>query len=155
MAAVLLAACGGSTEAERQGTATAPAQDTASHGDGHTEDEHEAESGQTVVHTLLDEWTITLGHEGEEKELTVPARPVTFEIHNEGQSVHELAVIRTELPADDLPQKGGAVDEAAAGELLGRTEYLASGAADVLTLDLEPGRYVLICNIPGHYQQGM
>jgi uncharacterized cupredoxin-like copper-binding protein len=32
---------------------------------------------------------------------------------------------------------------------------LGSGAIKRLTLDLKPGRYVLICNLATHYQSGM
>lgn len=156
--ALLLAACGGgngSAEAEATKAARAAADSHEDEGHEHAEGDEHGASDQTVVHVILDEWVVRLGHDGEETTVTVPAGKVTFEIHNEGQSVHELAVLRTDLPVDDLPQSGGAVDEDAAGELIGRTEYLSSGAADVLSLDLEPGTYALICNIPGHYQQGM
>jgi uncharacterized cupredoxin-like copper-binding protein len=30
-----------------------------------------------------------------------------------------------------------------------------SCATKTLTADLKPGRYVLICNLPGHYAMGM
>ncbi|MEA2312683.1 MAG: hypothetical protein QOE28_2651, partial [Solirubrobacteraceae bacterium] len=29
------------------------------------------------------------------------------------------------------------------------------GAAKALTLNLKPGHYALICNLPGHYTAGM
>ena len=34
-------------------------------------------------------------------------------------------------------------------------EDIAAGSTTSLTVDLKPGRYVAICNLPGHYQQGM
>ena len=29
------------------------------------------------------------------------------------------------------------------------------GATKALTLDLKPGTYLLVCNLPGHYAAGM
>ena len=38
---------------------------------------------------------------------------------------------------------------------LGEIADLAPGKSGKLTLDLKPGSYVLFCNQPGHYQDGM
>ena len=52
---------------------------------------------------------------------------------------------------------GGGVDEAASGTVIGKIEAseLGSGASAGATFDLSPGKYVLICNISGHYDAGM
>jgi uncharacterized cupredoxin-like copper-binding protein len=34
-------------------------------------------------------------------------------------------------------------------------EAVAAGSAADLSFDATPGKYVLVCNVPGHYQQGM
>ena len=34
-------------------------------------------------------------------------------------------------------------------------EGIAAGSAGWVTLDLAPGRYELVCNLPGHYAAGM
>jgi uncharacterized cupredoxin-like copper-binding protein len=34
-------------------------------------------------------------------------------------------------------------------------EDITAGSTRDLTVDLQPGRYVLVCNIPGHYKLGM
>lgn len=47
-----------------------------------------------------------------------------------------------------------AIDEDAAGAL-GEVPELAPGASGTVTLTLEPGVYLLVCNIPGHYACGM
>ena len=65
-------------------------------------------------------------------------------------------VIRSELPADELPiaADGLSVDEdrvAPVGEL---TEVPTDASAS-LTVPLAPGRYVLFCNLEGHYLTGM
>jgi uncharacterized cupredoxin-like copper-binding protein len=131
----------------------ADAADDHAEGDAHGHDDA-ADADQTVVHTILDEWSVAVGHDGE-ADLTVPAGPVTFEVHNEGQTVHELVIVKTDQPADALPVSNGTVDLAAAGEVVDRTSQFGSGEMELLTVNLEPGTYVLLCNIPGHYQQGM
>ncbi len=88
---------------------------------------------------------------------TVPAGPVTFNVTNDSKAmVHEMVVspIKDEniaLPYDKTGQK---VDEDAAGHL-GEVAELEHGKKGVLTLQMKPGRYILYCNIPGHYMLGM
>jgi len=106
----------------------------------------------TTVHVDLKEWSVT------PDVTTVPAGSITFDAKNEGAIGHELVIIKTDLAADALPVSGGRVDEAAAGEEGGEIEEedLPSGAEySEATFDLTPGKYVLICNIPGHYENGM
>ena len=85
---------------------------------------------------------------------TVPAGRVVFGIRNHAAMAHELKVIKTDLDPDKLPVDGGAakaVEDGKAGELLN----ISAGASRKLVLELTPGKYVLICNIAGHYQLGM
>lgn len=107
---------------------------------------------QGAVQASLREWAIEL--DGAD-ELTVPAGDVALEVHNAGATFHELAVIKTDLDPANLPTDGAFVDEAAAGQVIDRTNQLNAGATELLELELEPGNYALICNIAGHYQQGM
>ena len=88
---------------------------------------------------------------------TVKAGSVTFEAKNEGSESHELVVVKTDVAADALPVSAGKADEEAAGEVIGEIEPedLPGGGEAEATFDLEPGRYLLICNIAGHYEQGM
>jgi len=37
----------------------------------------------------------------------------------------------------------------------GKTPVFGPGKTRRLALGLKPGKYVLICNVPGHYQAGM
>lgn len=52
---------------------------------------------------------------------------------------------------------GQVVDEAATGTLIGKIEErdLGPGRSASATFDLSPGSYVLICNVSGHYKEGM
>lgn len=83
-----------------------------------------------------------------ETETTLPAGPITFAITNDGDFPHHLSIARG-TSYEVLPQLGnGAVDEAALGDdFLGGTENIPSGGADTIDFDLEPGDYVLFCNI--------
>jgi uncharacterized cupredoxin-like copper-binding protein len=85
--------------------------------------------------------------------VTAPAGRVTFDASNDGAIPHELVVLKTQTMAADL-LKGSKVDEKGkVGEL--DQHALGVKAAKTLTLDLKPGHYALICNLPGHYQGGM
>ena len=108
------------------------------------------------VHVHLDEWSVAPDPASGEGPVTV-----TFEGHNHGAFPHQVVVIRTDKPADSLPMERGKVDVDDAGK-----EFLSIDvpAADpdagvegrqVGSVDLGPGRYVVICNIAGHYQQGL
>jgi uncharacterized cupredoxin-like copper-binding protein len=77
----------------------------------------------------------------------VPAGKVTFDVADRGKVEHEFVVIRTTKKADEL-LKGKEADEAGAVDEI---EDIGPGAAKRLTLNLKPGHYALICNLPGHY----
>jgi uncharacterized cupredoxin-like copper-binding protein len=87
----------------------------------------------------------------------VRAGEVTFEVTNESsQLVHEMVVspvkdTKTPLPYD---KAGQLVDEDTAGHL-GEVSELEPGKKGALKLTLEPGTYILYCNVPGHYALGM
>ena len=52
---------------------------------------------------------------------------------------------------------GWEVDETASGTVIGKIEQseLGSGKSAGATFDLSPGKYVFICNLGGHYRNGM
>ena len=85
---------------------------------------------------------------------TIASGHVVIGIRNHASMLHELKVLKTELAPDQLPVDGAtakAKEDGKAGELLN----IAAGASRKLVLELGPGKYVLICNIAGHYQLGM
>jgi uncharacterized cupredoxin-like copper-binding protein len=97
---------------------------------------------------------------------SVSAGEVTFNVTNEGpEDTHEFVVFKTDLAPDALPTApDGSVDEEGEGvELIDEIEDIAVGDTPSLTVNLEAGSYVLICNIVEeedgetivHYQQGM
>jgi uncharacterized cupredoxin-like copper-binding protein len=63
--------------------------------------------------------------------------------------------LRSDHAANALPREGDEVAEAAAGKLLDEAEDIAPGKTVTLKVSLQPGRYVIICNLTGHYARGM
>lgn len=89
---------------------------------------------------------------------TAPAGWVEFVVKNEGQKPHEFVVLKNEYTAKKLPLKGGNLAEDVKGlKNVGEINEskLTSGATQTLQLNLTPGRYLLVCNLPGHFQAGM
>jgi uncharacterized cupredoxin-like copper-binding protein len=77
---------------------------------------------------------------------SVKAGKVTFAVKNDGATMHGMAVTPTPAKAP-----GGMLDESG---LLGKGNELAAGATDLVTADLKPGSYELVCFLPGHYAAG-
>jgi uncharacterized cupredoxin-like copper-binding protein len=84
----------------------------------------------------------------------VAAGQVKFTISNEGPSTHEFVVVRTDTAPGDLPVDNGLVSEDGI-DVIGEAEDIAPSTTPDLVLTLEEGQYVIICNIEGHYEQGM
>ncbi len=81
---------------------------------------------------------------------------VTFEVHNDGTIQHSFYVIKTDLDPAGLPLDGNKIDENATGvDVVDEIDDFDAGTIKTLSVDLEAGHYVLICNIAGHYTQGM
>jgi uncharacterized cupredoxin-like copper-binding protein len=118
------------------------------------------DGGGTSVEVTLQEFAVLPAAE------SASAGDVTFNVTNEGpEDVHEFVVFKTDLEPDALPTApDGSVDEEGEGvELIDEIEDIAVGDAPTLTVSLDPGSYVFICNIVEdeddetivHYQQGM
>jgi uncharacterized cupredoxin-like copper-binding protein len=89
-------------------------------------------------------------------EAVVPAGSVELNVYNAGPATHEFVVVRTDLPADQLPiaSDGLSVDEEelnTAGEI----SDVPIWGTDTIELHLAPGHYVFFCNLDGHYLGGM
>ena len=112
--------------------------------------------GETVS-VELSEFDVVVGR------VSVPQGNVIFRAENVGDFEHELVVIRTDLAPDALPlAEEGGIDESQV-EVAGRTDRFEPGSATA-SFDLEPGNYVLACNIVfvpeegepvSHYENGM
>lgn len=119
-----------------------------------------SDDGGGTVEVTLQEFAIAANP------TSIGAGEVTFEATNDGPAdPHELVVFRTDLAPDALPTgDDGGVDEEGEGvELIDEIEEFPVGETQSMTLDLDAGSYVFICNIveeedgvpESHYQEGM
>ncbi|MEO8607903.1 MAG: cytochrome C oxidase subunit IV family protein [Chloroflexota bacterium] len=86
----------------------------------------------------------------------VPSGMVTFHITNQATDMmHELIVIKTDLPPDQLPTDslGRLLEDSV--NIIDAHEDIFFGTTVNMQLNLDPGNYVLVCNLPEHYQAGM
>ena len=85
------------------------------------------------------------------------AGDLTFDVTNDAEQTHEFVVFKTDLAEDALPTDDeGLVDESGEGvELIDEIEDVEGGSTQSLTVNLDAGNYVFICNLPDHYAQGM
>lgn len=82
---------------------------------------------------------------------------VSFEVTNTSKdTIHEMIVMYREDPTTQLPYitADSRVDEDKAGDK-GEVSELDPGKSGTLTVALKPGKYVLICNVAGHFMAGM
>lgn len=87
----------------------------------------------------------------------VKAGAVTFNVKNDSKdTVHEMIVMYLADPGKPLPyvEAENRVDEDKAGDK-GEVSELDPGKSGTLTVELKAGKYLLICNVPGHFGAGM
>ena len=85
----------------------------------------------------------------------VAAGSVVFEIQNESTDlVHELEVFG-EATAGEVLSVSNAVADVTGLKLLDEIEDIVPGASATLTVNLDAGTYVVLCNLPTHYESGM
>ena len=88
----------------------------------------------------------------------VPAGAVELHVHNRGPSTHEINLDRWADRSGRIPlqQDGVTANEAAHHlERIDSIEQVDLDATKDLVADLKPGKYVLWCNLEGHYLGGM
>lgn len=88
---------------------------------------------------------------------SVSAGQVTFHVSNvtTDNETHEFVIVKTDLDAADLPvDADGNVDEDQI-TVVDEVEDLEPGNSEDLTVNLDSGHYVIMCNVEGHYKQGM
>ena len=102
--------------------------------------------------------TVTLRDDGITlSEESAAAGELKLEGINEGALTHELEVFAVPegVDANALPMEDDTVPAAEMLELIDEVEDVAPGTSAPLSLGLEPGTYAVICNLPGHYANGM
>ena len=95
---------------------------------------------------------------------TVAAGQVSFVATNMGSVNHELVILALAanqivgtraLQGDGTIDETGSLGEASNSCGTGSGDGIAPGASSWVTVPLAPGRYELVCNLPGHYAAGM
>lgn len=86
-----------------------------------------APAGDNAINAIEKDFAIALD------KTTIKAGSITFNVKNNGPSPHNLDI----------------------KELNKVTDNIDPGKTGTLTVDLKPGTYTVICNIPGHEQLGM
>ncbi len=85
---------------------------------------------------------------------SIKAGTVKFGVRNNGTMVHDFDLYKTDLPLDKLPVDISSAKVKMDG-LVKQMINIAANRSTTLTADLTPGRYVIICNVAGHYQLSM
>ena len=101
----------------------------------------------TRLTVALSEWAVKPDHG------TIPAGALTMIATNEGLQPHDLVIVRSDGSTASLPVAQGLVDESKI-TIIGRFREFKSGEKEK-QIALAPGKYLLICNLPTHYESGM
>ena len=115
------------------------------------------EGGDLVV--TLDEYSVVTDVD------TLPEGPIKLDIKNAGDREHELLIVDSDIPGAELPTKDdGSFDDDASGvDVKHDIDDLEAGDETSRSYSLDPGSYVLLCNIvediegteTSHYAEGM
>ena len=86
------------------------------------------------------------------KNAVAKAGKVTITAPNGGSTAHELVLLKTDADPANLPKTGDKVDESTS---VGEISDVAPGSTKKATFKLAPGKYAMVCALPGHYEGGM
>ncbi|MEP6638850.1 MAG: plastocyanin/azurin family copper-binding protein [Chloroflexota bacterium] len=106
-------------------------------------------AGATAI--ALKEWSVTVPG-------TIKAGKASFTITNDGTAPHELLVFKSDLAPAAYPTDGAGdiVEDGAGVALVSDGDNIDPGGTQARTVDLTaPGTYLFVCNIAGHFKQGM
>ena len=87
---------------------------------------------------------------------SLPAGEVVLRVHNTGPDAHELLIVRS--ASAQLPMRSDGLtvaEERLEHREIGVLEPAEANAMRELRVRLTPGRYVLFCNMSGHFIGGM
>ena len=135
--AVLLSACGSSPQPARLASSPKPI----------------AQAGSTEAETV----PVSLGRFKVEVASGLTPGHKTLQIVNNDTIQHELLVFRSDLEPTAFPLQGADIDENGPGVTkISDGDNIDPGKAQNRVVDLSaPGRYVFVCNLPGHFKAGM
>ena len=99
----------------------------------------------------MSEWSVGLP-------TSMLAGQVNFAITNIGTIQHELLVFKSDLPPSAFPvdKNGNIIEDGPGITLVSDGDNIDPGKTQTRTVDLtQPGTYLFVCNIPGHFKAGM
>lgn len=105
-------------------------------------------SGATPLQVTLHDDGIVLGG------ARVPSGRTALEISNVGELVHEVEVFSGATEGRVLPVRSSVADTTGL-TLIDEVEDILVESNASLVVDLAPGTYLVMCNLPEHYQTGM
>ncbi len=111
----------------------------------------EAEAVSNDITGSVHEWAVgTSAHEA-------VAGDVKFTIENQGTIPHEFIIVKTDFAPGKIPLgPDNRFNEDGDGVFVpGEISEWQPGTTGTVTLKLDPGKYQLLCNIAGHYANGM
>ena len=135
LAVPLALGCGDDDDNGDGGQAEAPAQTTT-----------KSSSGGDALTINMSEFAF------DPQDVVAKAGNVTISAPNDGDLEHELVLLKTDADPAALPMKGGEVDESTS---VGEIADVEAGATKEGTFKLTPGKYAMVCALPGHYEGGM
>ena len=95
----------------------------------------------------LAEWSVIPDRE------SVAAGAITIAAKNPGRVLHDLVIVQSDAGIRDLPIIDSRADETKL-KIIGRFQEFKSGEKEK-QFALSSGTYLLICNLPDHYEEGM
>jgi uncharacterized cupredoxin-like copper-binding protein len=106
---------------------------------------------QAYIPAALSEWHVAVPS-------TIKAGTVNLEAANFGTIPHELLVFKSDLSPSAFPvdKNGDIVEDGTGVNLVSDGDNIDPGKTQTRTVDLtQPGTYLFVCNIPGHFKAGM
>lgn len=92
---------------------------------------------------------------------TLPSGKNTFVVHNTAtDQQHEFVIFKTDLSWDQMPTNsdGSVIEDGQGVTHIDEIGGIDAGDTKQLTVDLQPGKYIAICNLTdpsSHFQAGM
>jgi uncharacterized cupredoxin-like copper-binding protein len=107
-------------------------------------------SPATAPAISLAEWKVVVSG-------TIKSGKTELKINDNGVAAHELLIFKSDLAPSAYPtdKSGDIVEDGPGISLLSDGENIDPGGTQSRTVDLAPGTYLFVCNIPGHFKQGM
>jgi len=157
VAAVALALTGCATAAGAQSFTYAPAAPAASQAAGAqatavptASAASTSASPATGPAVSLTEWKVIVAG-------TIKSGKIDLAISNVGAIPHELLVFKSNRDPSAYPTDaaGNIKEEGAGVALVSDGDNIDPGGSQARTINLAPGKYLFVCNIPGHFKAGM